>query len=119
MPEDQATTPAARGLIVKQDISEPANYRATLHLTEWLKRHDIPGIGGIDTRALVRRLREGGTPAFPPAARDAQLLGGTIYTLLDEVAGEQACVDLASELHPGGPRPGQGSHCQNCAGCFR
>jgi hypothetical protein len=55
--------------------------------------------------AIGRRLREGPTPAFPPSARDAPLLGGAIYTLLDETAGEQACVDLASsELDPGGAR---------------
>jgi hypothetical protein len=54
--------------------------------------------------AIARRLREGGKPAFPPTARDAPLLGGTIYSLLDELVGEQACVDLASHLQPGGSR---------------
>jgi hypothetical protein len=46
--------------------------------------------------AIGRRLREGPKPRFPPSARDAPLLGGAIYTLLDETRGEQACVDLAS-----------------------
>jgi hypothetical protein len=55
--------------------------------------------------AIARRLREGPPPAFPPAARDAPLLGGSIYSLLDEAAGEPACVSLASSLHPGGARP--------------
>jgi hypothetical protein len=56
--------------------------------------------------AIARRLREGGKPAFPPTARDAPLLGGTVYSLLDEIAGEHACVMLASAaLHPGGARP--------------
>ncbi|MDB5374323.1 MAG: carbamoyl-phosphate synthase small subunit, partial [Belnapia sp.] len=32
----EATTPAARGLVVKQDLTEPANYRATRHLNDWL-----------------------------------------------------------------------------------
>jgi hypothetical protein len=55
--------------------------------------------------AISRRLREGPKPAFPPSARDAPLLGGTLYTLLEETVGEQACVDLvSSELHPGGAR---------------
>jgi carbamoyl-phosphate synthase small subunit len=62
-PDDmEAATPAARGLLVKQDLSEPANYRATLHLNEWLKRHNIPGLGGLDTRALTARIRDGGPP---------------------------------------------------------
>jgi carbamoyl-phosphate synthase small subunit len=69
-PEDiEATTPAARGLIVKQDVTEPSNFRATRHLDEWLKSHGVPGIAGVDTRALTIRIRDGGAPngvlAFP------------------------------------------------------
>jgi carbamoyl-phosphate synthase small subunit len=62
-PEDlEATTPVARGLVVKQDLTEPANYRSTRHLDAWLKSHDVPGIAGIDTRALTIRIRDGGPP---------------------------------------------------------
>ena len=62
-PEDlEATTPVARGLVVKQDLTEPANYRSTRHLDAWLKSHDVPGIAGIDTRALTLRIRDGGAP---------------------------------------------------------
>jgi carbamoyl-phosphate synthase small subunit len=69
-PEDiEAVTPAARGLIVKQDVTEPSNYRATRHLDDWLKSHGVPGIAGVDTRALTARIRDGGAPngvlAFP------------------------------------------------------
>jgi carbamoyl-phosphate synthase small subunit len=69
-PEDiEATTPVARGLVVKQDVTEPANWRATRHLDDWLKSHGVPGISGIDTRALTARIRDGGAPngvlAFP------------------------------------------------------
>jgi len=62
-PEDsESITPAARGLVVKLDLTEPANYRATRHLDEWLKSYGIPGIAGIDTRALTLRIRDGGAP---------------------------------------------------------
>jgi carbamoyl-phosphate synthase small subunit len=62
-PEDmEAATPACRGLVVKQDVTEPANYRATAHLDAWLKRHGIPGLAGVDTRALTARIRDGGAP---------------------------------------------------------
>ena len=62
-PEDiEATTPAARGLVVKQDLTEPANWRATRHLDDWLKSHGVPGISGLDTRALTARIRDGGAP---------------------------------------------------------
>ncbi|MCW8085640.1 glutamine-hydrolyzing carbamoyl-phosphate synthase small subunit [Sabulicella glaciei] len=73
-PEDmEAATPVARGVVVKQDVTEPSNYRATMDLQEWLKRHDIPGIGGLDTRALTARIRDGGAPngviSFPADGR--------------------------------------------------
>ena len=46
--------------------------------------------------AIARRLREGGRPEFPPSARDAVLLGGTVFGLLEEEAGMGACVQLAA-----------------------
>jgi carbamoyl-phosphate synthase small subunit len=58
----ETATPAARGMIVKAGITNPSNYRSTQHLDIWLKRHRIVGLGGIDTRALTRRIREQGMP---------------------------------------------------------
>ena len=46
--------------------------------------------------AITRRLHEGRKPEFPPSARDAQLLGGTVFGLLYEGAGGEACVELAT-----------------------
>lgn len=45
--------------------------------------------------AIARRLREGGRPAFPPAARDAMVLGGTVFGMLERERGRKACVELA------------------------
>ena len=60
-PEDiETATPAARGCVLRADITGPANFRATRHLDEWLKSHGLPGIAGIDTRALTRKIRESG-----------------------------------------------------------
>ncbi len=53
--------------------------------------------------AIARRLREGSPPSFPPAMRDAALLGGTVVDLLAAEEGERAAVSLASQLDPGGP----------------
>jgi len=62
-PEDiESLTPAARGLIVKQEVSQPANWRATKSLDAWLLSHGIPGLAGVDTRALTIRIRDGGPP---------------------------------------------------------
>ncbi len=62
-PEDiETTTPAARGCILRADITEPANWRATQHYDAWLKSHGLVGVAGIDTRRLTRRIRDGGAP---------------------------------------------------------
>jgi hypothetical protein len=46
--------------------------------------------------AIVRRLHEGGRPAFPPDARDAMLLGGTLFDLLERERGAAAAAALAT-----------------------
>ena len=37
-----------------------SNWRAVLSLSDYLKKHNVIGIDGIDTRALTKRIREGG-----------------------------------------------------------
>jgi len=48
---------AIRGFIVREACSEPSNYRSEMSLDAYLKKNNVPGIEGIDTRALVRKLR--------------------------------------------------------------
>jgi carbamoyl-phosphate synthase small subunit len=52
----------ARGLVLKEDITAPSNYRATSDLASWLRRMGISGISGVDTRALTLRIRDLGAP---------------------------------------------------------
>jgi carbamoyl-phosphate synthase small subunit len=60
-PEDiESATPVARGLVIAANITDPANWRATRGLDEWLKINNLVGIAGVDTRRLTRRLRDGG-----------------------------------------------------------
>lgn len=54
--------------------------------------------------AIARRLREGSPPRFPPAARDASLLGGTVIDLLAREEGRAAAARFACRLHRGGPQ---------------
>lgn len=62
-PEDlEARTPAARGLIVRDDVTPPANYRAETTLQSWTEQTGLIGIGGIDTRKLTRHIRDNGAP---------------------------------------------------------
>ncbi|MDP6345613.1 MAG: glutamine-hydrolyzing carbamoyl-phosphate synthase small subunit [Alphaproteobacteria bacterium] len=58
----ETLTPAARGLVLRADISQPSNHRALGHLHDWLKGHGLAGIAGIDTRRLTRLIRDGGAP---------------------------------------------------------
>jgi hypothetical protein len=52
--------------------------------------------------AIARRMHEGGKPDFPPSPRDAMLLGGSLFALLERERGRQACVELATHLHRDG-----------------
>ncbi len=60
--DDEAASPAAAGMVVKWDPTEPSNWRAATHLREWLKRQGRIGIGGVDTRRLTRAIRQQGAP---------------------------------------------------------
>ena len=53
---------AALGMITRQLPTADANWRATSSLDSWLKDNNLPGIAGIDTRALTRRIRDSGAP---------------------------------------------------------
>ena len=58
----ESTTPAARGCIIRDDITEPSNYRSTQHLNAWLKSNNVVGLAGLDTRRLTRLIRDKGAP---------------------------------------------------------
>jgi carbamoyl-phosphate synthase small subunit len=48
------------GLVIKDLPELVSNFRSTLPLADYLKKHGVPGIAGIDTRKLTRILREKG-----------------------------------------------------------
>jgi carbamoyl-phosphate synthase small subunit len=59
---NMAALSGVRGVVLKADITNPANYRAAEKLDAWLKKRNIVGITGIDTRALTAHIRENGMP---------------------------------------------------------
>ena len=69
----EAASVAARGLVMKQDVTEPSSWRSARHLDLWLRDRGIAGVAGIDTRALTSRIRDGGPPtgvlSFPADGR--------------------------------------------------
>ncbi len=58
----ESRSPACRGLVLREDISLPANWRAHGSLNEWLNNHNLTAIAGIDTRHLASRIRDLGAP---------------------------------------------------------
>jgi carbamoyl-phosphate synthase small subunit len=58
--DDESARPHLRGFVVREFFDVPSNWRARESLPAFLERFDIPAISGIDTRALVRRIRDGG-----------------------------------------------------------
>ncbi len=60
-PDDvESGKPHLAGFIVKEFTERPSNFRSRESLDAYLKRYGIVGLAGIDTRALVRRLRSTG-----------------------------------------------------------
>jgi carbamoyl-phosphate synthase small subunit len=58
----ETTTPAARGCVLRADITEPSNWRAMQHFDAWLKAQNLVALAGVDTRQLTRRIRDIGAP---------------------------------------------------------
>ena len=52
----------AVGCIVREDVTEPSNFRSIERFADWMARNGKIGLSGIDTRALTRRIRQTGAP---------------------------------------------------------
>ncbi|WP_349258096.1 glutamine-hydrolyzing carbamoyl-phosphate synthase small subunit [Vitreimonas sp.] len=57
-----AAAAAARGAVFRTNPTAPSNWRSEDDLNAWLKKRNIIGLAGLDTRALTRRIREHGMP---------------------------------------------------------
>lgn len=49
------------GLVVDELCESPSHWRSEKSLADWMKEYNIPGICGVDTRALTKKIREKGT----------------------------------------------------------
>jgi carbamoyl-phosphate synthase small subunit len=58
---DESVRPWVAALIVRELADHPHHWESRTRLEDFLKTWDVPGLQGIDTRALVRRLRDSGT----------------------------------------------------------
>ena len=71
--DNESIVPAVFGFVVKDYCDEPNNWRSQETLDTYLKRESIPGIYGIDTRAITRKLRDKGTMRATLANVDADV----------------------------------------------
>ena len=93
--------PQVAGFVIRELSGRRSNYRATQNLSEWLAAHGVPGIFGIDTRALVRKLRTQGALrgviSGDPKLSDEQLMAKA--KSIPSMAGQNlaACVSPKSQ----------------------
>jgi carbamoyl-phosphate synthase small subunit len=76
--DDESARPFLSAFVVKELFDAPSNWRARESLDAFLKRFGVPGIAGLDTRALVRRIVsqgfQNGVVSTDPAQQDAETL---------------------------------------------
>ena len=63
----------ASGLVIRENITSPSNFRSQIHFNEWLGKRGISGICGVDTRALTRHIRKNG-------AQNVAIISGELHS---------------------------------------
>ena len=58
--DNESLKPVAKGIIIKNSITYPSNFRSLLNLNNWLIKKNIIGIQGIDTRSITNLIRTNG-----------------------------------------------------------
>ena len=58
----EADNPFALGCVVRQDVTEPSNFRNVEPFDQWMRENGRIGLSGVDTRALTRMIRLKGAP---------------------------------------------------------
>ncbi|MAK60425.1 MAG: carbamoyl phosphate synthase small subunit [Ponticaulis sp.] len=93
---------AARGAVFRGTITSPSNWRAVDHFDAWLRRKNIVGLSGIDTRAVTRRIRTTGmvNGIVANIAPDEILDVAEMRRMLSEFQGIEGA-DLAKDVGPG------------------
>ncbi len=90
---------AAKGLILRERITQASNHRAQENLQSWLTSRNVTGISGVDTRALTHHLRDNGVQNGVIAYRDSAFSEEEIKALQAKAAAASslAGVELAEE----------------------
>ncbi|MCR4763033.1 MAG: carbamoyl phosphate synthase small subunit [Lachnospiraceae bacterium] len=123
----ESERPWLDAVIVRELAPLPSNFRCDMSLQEFLVKYEIPGIAGIDTRKLVRILREKGTmngmlttdaeAAADPEQVLSRVRAYTTGRVVDRVTcKEKHIIPPKKNLPEQGDRPGQRIKKQNGTG---
>ena len=100
IPEDFEGRSALKGYAVREYCDTPSNFRCEKTLDAYLKENGIPGIYGIDTREITRKIREYGVISagiFSKIPEDLSEIQN--YTVSHEILSEVSCKE-ALEKRP-------------------
>ncbi|MBD2055525.1 glutamine-hydrolyzing carbamoyl-phosphate synthase small subunit [Oculatella sp. FACHB-28] len=93
--DDESQGPQVKGAIARNICHQPSNWRSTQSLSDYLNQHKIPGIYGIDTRALTRKIRSSGAMN---GAISTEILEPTELLLRVQEAPSMAGLNLVSQV---------------------
>ncbi len=91
--DNESAAVHAKGMIVRDRVDQFSNYRAEGSLEQWLKKADVMGITGLDTRALTRYLRDNGAAMAAFGTADVKQLSAAA-----KEAGSLEDIDLVREV---------------------
>jgi carbamoyl-phosphate synthase small subunit len=94
--DEESRRPFLSGFVVKE-LFAPSSWRSREPLEAYLQRHGVPGIADLDTRALVRRIRDGGAQVGVLSADPAQQDEVALVAIARADAGLEGR-DLAAEV---------------------
>lgn len=87
--DTQSAKPALRGLVVRDMCTQPSNWRSQESLPEFLKANKVVAIEGVDTRTLVRHVRDNGAMRAVISTEDTDA-----ESLLEKVRASQSIVGV-------------------------
>src|SRR5215216_1695274 len=78
--DDESAKPQISAAVIRSLSPVVSNWRSARSLSDWLTENGVPGISGVDTRWMTRKLRDGGTQKAALST-----IGTSINTLLYRV----------------------------------
>jgi carbamoylphosphate synthase small subunit len=83
-----------RGVIVNQASEDFSHHLAVQSLGDWLKKHNIPALTGVDTRALTKKLREHGVMLGRIVQDDSPSTADIVDPNVNNLVAEVSCNKL-------------------------